>query len=146
MALMLERSANGRQSESRPSLIRRISVSYKLTLGSAEQLIYGGQGLPARMERLLGQIVDFGALPLAEKILARFTAVVEQRPAPALDDALMLAAQDADADEDKAELAFHLDPSDANLERYARKSEKEAYLASEKALALRAEQKRRAGR
>ena len=90
MPLMLERAANGRQSESRPSLIRRISVAYKLTIGSAEQLLYGPVGLPSRMERLLQQLVDFGSTPLAEKILARFTAVVAQRPAPVLDEALKL--------------------------------------------------------
>lgn len=145
MTLTLERSASARHSERPAGIIRRIAASYKITTGSAEQFLYGGVGLPARMERLLTQLVDFGATPLAEKILARFAAIVAQRPAPELDAPLILSEADADADEDRAEVAFQLDRSDANLERWAKAAEKQAYKSTEVALALRQEQRRRGG-
>ncbi len=143
MTLTLDRTATGRDLSRDRSLIRRLAGEYHLTPGSASQFLYGPVGLPARMEALFSKLVAFGAVPLAERILGRFQAAVDGRPAPALDAPLALTAQQADSDEDVAEIAFSLDPSDENLERYARATERQSYTSSEKALALRAEQRRR---
>lgn len=129
------------------SLLRRLSVSYRRTVGGCSQMIYNRTvGIPARMEGLLAKLVQFGGRELAGKIVARFHAIVQGRTPEPLSANLKLDAQRVDADEEVAQLAYELDPSDVNLERYARSEEKQAYTSTELAMSLRAEQRKRAGR
>lgn len=110
---------------------------------SVEQLLKGPQAINLRCAHIIGA---FRALR-DDIRLARFwdpmVKAYEQREAPPLVDATWLLEQAADTKEDVSELAFQLDPSDANLERYIRDKEAEIVRGCALLDALKAEQCRR---
>lgn len=130
-------------SSRRGSLVGKLSRALGRTPAGTSQALYGADSMPNKVERLLFQLCRFGASELAGKIVARFHAIVQGRTPEPLSANLKLDAQRVDADEEVAQLAYELDPSDVNLERYARSEEKQAYTSTELAMSLRAEQKRR---
>lgn len=67
----------------------------------------------------------------------------EQREAPPFVAATKQLAQDADANEEAAETAFHLDPSDANLDRWIRAQEAQQLRGDALLMAAYAERERR---
>ena len=78
-----------------------------------------------------------------QRFMAEILAANEGREAPPLCPATWQRAEDADNREESAEVAYHTDPSDANLERLIRASEEEHRWQDARLLALYAERDRR---
>lgn len=127
-------------------LCRYVGPRIGLTPASAEQLLRGPRAINLRCAAYVE-----GFRKLQDEIrLARFMAPIlrayEQREAPPLVPAVWNIAQAADAKEDVDEVAYHLDPTDGNLERLIRSTEIAVIREMAKLDALRAEQQRRRGR
>lgn len=110
---------------------------------SVEQLLRGPQAINLRCAHIVGAFRALGD----DLRLARFwdpmQRAYDQREAPPLVDATWLLEQAADTKEDLSELAYQLDPSDANLERYIRDKEAEIIRGMALLDALRVEQQQR---
>lgn len=78
-----------------------------------------------------------------ERFVRPILTAYEQREAPPLVPATWTLAQEADSAEESRETAFHLDPSDANLDRYIRALEAQQQRGDALLMAARAEQQRR---
>jgi len=122
---------------------RYVAPRLGLTPASAEQLLKGHQAINIRCAHYVGAFRALGD----DVRLARFWEPLQRaydcREAPPLVAATWLLEQTADTKEDVTELAFQLEPSDANLERYLRDKEAEIYRGLALVDALRAEQRRR---
>jgi len=122
---------------------RYVAPLIGLTPASAEQLLKGHQAINLRCAHYVEAFRKLGD----DVRLARFWEPLQRaydcREAPPLVNATWLLEQAADTKEDVSELAFQLDPSDANLERYIRDKEAEIYRGLALIDALRAEQQRR---
>ena len=109
---------------------------------------------PASVEQLMKQVnhrcaaivaafVALGDLERGERFVRPIVAAWDQRQAPPLVDATWHLAQQADAGEEVAELAYQLDPSETNLDRLIRSKDREILHAIALRDALLEEQQRR---
>lgn len=125
---------------------RYVAPCLGLTPASAAQLLKGRQAINLRCAHYITAFRHLGDDVRLARFWEPLIKAYDQREAPPLVDATWLLAQTADAKEDVDELAFQLDPSDANLDRLIRSTETEIIRETAKLDALRAEQRRRGAR
>lgn len=105
------------------SVIREIAARYNRSPGGVSQDLYGAQGCFRKAEDRLTDLVQFGAVELAQKQVNRFIGIVTNRPAKPLTPALVLEAVAADSNEDVARAALReaLADSDPSNDEPARR-------------------------
>lgn len=108
----------------RPGVLRQVAGDLGRTEGGVNQEIHGYQGVVKRLKRLLEKLVAFGGHVQARRIADDLRAVAYQQNPPPDVPASWNLAQEADASEDMAELAYQLERTPQNRERLIRWKEK----------------------
>lgn len=119
---------------------RFVSVEFGLTPKTCEHRI---RNLPRECAAVIRAFHALGDGVRLERFVRPILTAYEQREAPPLVPATWTLAQDADAHEERAETAYHIDPSDGNLDRYVRALEAQQQRGDALLMAARAEQQRR---
>jgi hypothetical protein len=109
-----------RDSEAGDPVAARLSTLLGIRIGTAEQLLRGRDALQVRTAAAIQAFIDAGALDRLSKFYAPIEAAYRRLLHPAHTKALELQAAVADGDEEIAEKAYDLDPSEATARQLVR--------------------------